>query len=486
MQFTNTRSNRHIFIPQNSASPKNGLLTHISGLGRIARLDFERYYLAGDVIFKVEGDAFPTSQEDEEARIGSLAYAIKKLGNEVNAAEFIRCLNAICEDGDARSRQTIASHYYREIAERGVGVVLKEMALLAMRLQEPAVIENEVEVADFSARTHSAGAVLRDRQEARRERGVSLFDEELASVMKMVSGGRRASACQPDEFERFLDQMIDDGFEGEDLAERVESFENLAQYDESGAVIVMSAHERTIACGRLDSELTAEDLPAEAQYLAAELRRYYANGKPIEEIWDEINAQLEILFPVCGTLDPPKDHSPTDLTTGPVDPSPIHRRPRFFSHANRELQSFCREVLEEILTECQADFHMTALRNNRVYREFHKAVRGAKDTKAIGETMKAAYQAREIGALPLKHFTALTTASKLQRERLERARPSKNAHALLKDIARANEAKLRYLAWAMYGTNQPNHPVHNLSSQDKSAVWRALKSRHGAAKSAAA
>jgi hypothetical protein len=100
--------------------------------------------------------------------------------------------------------------------------------------------------------------------------------------------------------------------------------------------------------------------------------------------------------------------------------------------------------------------------------------------------MKAAYQAREIGALPLKHFTALTTASKLQRERLERARPSKNAHALLKDIARANEAKLRYLAWAMYGTNQPNHPVHNLSSQDKSAVWRALKSRHGAAKSAAA
>src|SRR5262249_50704799 len=249
--------------------------------------------------------------------------------------------------------------------------LIKEMALLAIQLQEPTVIENEEEVTNFSTDARSSDGILRDREEARKEREVSLFDQELASLMKMVSSGRRASNCQPDEFERFLDQMIDDGFEGDDLAERVESFENLMQYDESGAVIIMSAHERTIACGRLDSELTAEDLPAQAQHLAAELRRNYANGKPIDEIWDEINAQLEILFPVCANLDPPKDHFPTNLTTGCVDPAAIHRRPRFFSHANRELQSFCREVLEEILSECQADFHMTALRNNRVYREFH-------------------------------------------------------------------------------------------------------------------
>jgi hypothetical protein len=125
--------------------PKNGLFAHVSGLGPIARLDFERYDVAGEVTFKVEGDAFPTSQEDEEARIGSLAYAIRKLSNEVDAAKFVRCLNAICEDGDARGRQTIASHYYREISERGACAALKEMALFVMRLQEPAVIENEEE-----------------------------------------------------------------------------------------------------------------------------------------------------------------------------------------------------------------------------------------------------------------------------------------------------------------------------------------------------
>jgi hypothetical protein len=471
MQFTNTRSNRHIFVPRDSSSPKNGLFTHVSGLGPIARLDFERYDVAGEVIFKVEGDAFPTSQEDEEARIGSLAYAIRKLGNEVDAAEFIRCLNSICEDGDARGRQTIASHYYREIGERGAGFVLKEMALLAMRLQEPAVIENEEEVAVFSNESQSQEDIERDREEARKEREFSLFDLELASVLKLVLGSRRASGCHPDDFERFLDQMIEDGLEGDGLAERVESFENLMQYDESGAVIVMSSRERTIACGQLDSELTAEDLPAQAQYLAAEIRRAYANGKPIDEIRDNVNVQLEVLFPVSGSRDLPNDQ--VSMTQ-----APDNRRRRFFSHANLDLQSFCREVLEAILSECLADFHLTALRNNRAYREFHKAVRGATDTRALGETMKAAYQAREIGALPLKHFTALTTASKLQRERLERVRPSNKACALLKEITRASDAKLRYLAWAMYGANQPEHPVHKLSSQDRAKIWRALKSRH--------
>jgi hypothetical protein len=38
-----------------------------------------------------------------------LAYALKKLGNAVNAAEFMRCLNALCEEGDERYRQVVAN-----------------------------------------------------------------------------------------------------------------------------------------------------------------------------------------------------------------------------------------------------------------------------------------------------------------------------------------------------------------------------------------
>ena len=258
-----------------------------------------------------------------------------------------------------------------------------------------------------------------------------MFEQELDSVKRLVSGNRSASATRPDEFENFLDQMIADGFEGDDLASRVESFENLMQYDESGAIVVMSAHERTIACGHVDSELTADDLPARAQYLAAELRREYAAGKRMEELWDDINTQIEVLYPVSGKTE----------SGG-----------RFYSHANRELQSLCREVLEAILADCQSDFHLTALRTNRTYREFHQAIRGAKDTKVIGETMKAAFQAREIGALPLKHFTALTTASKLQREQLELARPSKNANTLLqfgKRIARSLSLSVRRMPFRL-------------------------------------
>src|SRR5215468_6408873 len=127
------RSNHSIFFEQSFGSPLNDKMRHISGLG-LSRLDFERCAAAGEVLYTIEGDLTPTSQQDEEARIATLAYALKKLGNPEDAAEFIRCLNAICEEGDARYRQVVASYYYKEIAERDAGSVLKEMALIPMRL----------------------------------------------------------------------------------------------------------------------------------------------------------------------------------------------------------------------------------------------------------------------------------------------------------------------------------------------------------------
>jgi hypothetical protein len=54
--------------------------------------------------------------------------------------------------------------------------------------------------------------------------------------------------------------------------------EALDQYDERGAIVRMSAHERTFACGRLDHEFTADDLPEQARFLAGDLLRAYASG----------------------------------------------------------------------------------------------------------------------------------------------------------------------------------------------------------------
>jgi hypothetical protein len=82
---------------------------HIASLG-LARIDFERCAVAGEVIYSVEGDSSPTGQQGEEARIATLAHAIKTLGKPEDAAEFLRRLNAIREEGDARYRQAAASY----------------------------------------------------------------------------------------------------------------------------------------------------------------------------------------------------------------------------------------------------------------------------------------------------------------------------------------------------------------------------------------
>jgi len=74
------RLNHSIFLPQNYGSPFNDTAGHISGLG-LAQIDFERFAVAGEVIYSVECDSTLISRQDEEARIATLAHALKKLGN---------------------------------------------------------------------------------------------------------------------------------------------------------------------------------------------------------------------------------------------------------------------------------------------------------------------------------------------------------------------------------------------------------------------
>jgi len=117
------------------------------------------------------------------------------------------------------------------------------------------------------------------------------------------------------------------------------------------------------------------------------------------------------------------------------------------------------------------------MRRHRVYREFYHAIRRATDTKTVGELMKQAYEARQLGSLPLKHFTTLKTAAQLQRERLHSAPLSRTAFQLLKEINNASQEKLKFFSWACYGSNQPQHPIHSLPAQEQARVWEAIKSR---------
>src|SRR5262245_11575790 len=288
------RSNHSIFLSRNYGSPFNDTAEHISGLG-LARLDFERCAVAGEVIYTVDGDSTPTSQQEEEARIATLAHALKKLGNPEDAAEFMRCLNAICEEGDARYRQVAASYYYGEIAERGAGPVLKEMALIAMHLASlnPGTEEAESD----SEAVYALSAESKPR---------SLFDLEVATVNRMIRGRRKSVGFVHDEWTEWLNDLEANGATIDELDDAFAHVEALDQYDEGGAIVRMSAHERTFACGRVDHEYTADDLPEQARFLAGDLLRAYASGVEMEEIWDKVNAKLDVLITVkregCGGL----------------------------------------------------------------------------------------------------------------------------------------------------------------------------------------
>jgi hypothetical protein len=213
----------------------------------------------------------------------------------------------------------------------------------------------------------------------------------------MIRGRRKSAGFVHDEWTEWLNDLEANGATIDELDDAFAHVEALDQYDEGGAIVRMSAHERTFACGRVDHEFTADDLPEQARFLAGDLLRAYASGIEIEEIWIEVNAHLEILFPVtrrsveCG---------------------------RFFSRANLELQRLIRDALEGILEDCFGDYHLTAMRDNRSYRGFYARIRRATDTRAIGELMKQAYEARQDGNISVKHFIALNTAVDNQRERL--------------------------------------------------------------------
>jgi hypothetical protein len=414
------RSNHSIFLPQNFGSPFNDTAEHITGLG-LARIDFERRQVAGEVIYSVEGDSTQTSQQDEEARIATLAHALKKLGNPEDAAEFMRCLNAICDGGDARCRQVTATYYYGEIAEQGAGPVLKEMALIAMSLASLNPVTEEVE---------SDSEIVYALREDSKPR--SLFDLEVAAVNRMIRGSRKSSGFVHDEWAEWLNDLEANGATVDELDDAFAHVEALDQYDEGGAIVRMSAHERTFACGRADHEFTADDLPEQARFLASDLLRAYTSGIEIEEIWDEVSAHLDALFPVTGRT---------------------AEGSRFFSQANLELQRLTRDALEGILEDCSGNFHLTAMRNSRSYRRFYTRIRRATDARAIGELMKQAYETRQNGEISVKHFIALNTAAENQRERLLSAPLSATAYKLIDEIVVASEKKLGYLGWAMYGDN---------------------------------
>jgi hypothetical protein len=295
-------SNYHIFRPANTGSPRWDLYDHLSRLPRSARADFEDHIVAGNLIIRVEPDLGSADEREAEAKIVSVPYATRVLGNTEDAVEFVRCVNLIAgADARAFNLQIIASYFYKEARARPTGEVLKEMALLALEMTGVTAAEEERQFGEVSETTvadveDNSQLSISDRRALSLRRAAEVLgeveDETSAFELELRALARfrvRTSGFSYDEFSAHLagcESLLESADEVDAL---YESFEAVyEQYDEDHVVSLhMSDGERVRAAGSLDDDVDADCLPEESRRLARELYRLYTGGFPLTDRGEE-------------------------------------------------------------------------------------------------------------------------------------------------------------------------------------------------------
>ncbi len=310
LQHTNNPlSNHHIFRPVNTGSPRQDLYNHLSRLPQSARIDFEAHTVSGNLIIRIEPDLGSASEQEAEAKIVSVPYAERALGNLEDAVEFIRSVKLIAGcDARAFNLQLIASHYYKEARTRPACEVLKEMALLAMQLSAVTAMEEErqfdetieslsEQYEDVTTDSHLSISDRRALSLARAaqvlgetEEDISLFDLECRAAAPFRS---HASGLVTDEFAAYLAEQetsVDSIDEVDALFETYEAV--YEQYDEDGVVSLhMTDGERVVVAGSLDDDIDESCLPEDSRHLAGELYDLYTNGFPLRDCGEALGVE---------------------------------------------------------------------------------------------------------------------------------------------------------------------------------------------------
>ncbi|MFL6284579.1 MAG: hypothetical protein ACJ74Q_15645 [Pyrinomonadaceae bacterium] len=560
-----------LFHPQDSGSPGQDFCHHISR-NQHRRIDLEGTMLVGDnVIVRIEPDLGSAEDKEAEARIVTVRYAERVLGNNTDAVEFVRCVKLLAgEDARGHDLQVIASHYYGEARKRPVGEVLKEMAMLGMQLaavtatSDSRLFDEPVESGpdfctceEFTTRArddqdfrclHARAAArveaqmtVSDRRAYFMERAAQILSEAGTGVEAVYREEIRSKAAYRhnghvqgfahDPSEPFLSFLSDAVERGADEDALWSSFERMSeQYDEGHVVSLhMSDAEKVIVVGTLDDDVDADYLPEDAHHLAAALRGAFVGGKGAQAarkltadveyarlaLRAERNRNYQFALALADEPRPASSYSSAplseaeltdwmDAATSQIYNRRVKRTARAVyvsatgPEANRfgrpssyalpytitvnpdaDTRSYVVTVLEKLLGQMRGDFHLRGQRTSPLYREFHRTIRTARDTALVAQTIKEAFAAKEEGRISLALFTALNTASKLQRWALESAPLSRVALHLIAEIQSASRQKLMFLRWAMYGTNKPDHAIHTLTRQEKARVWEELKMATG-------
>jgi hypothetical protein len=526
-EFAPSNSPLFAYRIESSGSPMNDWARHLSAHQPFRRDLEENSVLGGNVVVRVaEGDETPAV---ERVKILSLAYATRVFGNAVDAKEFVRCVKSIADPQAAQFElEQIASHYYRECRQRNVAEVLKEMALLGMEMTRVTASINDLEI-EFEE-TEMAEFKLTPADEKRvREAQKNLpplpcptpnFDAEMQAVKRKLSRSA-ITKVNTDEFADYY--LTSEGKSIDEFEEDLERFYAHEQYDEDGLLgFRMSAGAHAEVVLELDGEITTEYLPTDVQPLAkmlqivfvgheiggraAQAARHFVACRKIENA-DNIRAReafrLNAPF-VESEMPKASEFSVLPLTRDEIlewidlnldalySREVVRSARRVTTGKNGERLEFwvnqtvnpdfdekqyAGQILQILLEQNERDFHLTALRRNAVYQTIYLQIRRAKDTAILSQTAEIARKAKDEKRLSLKEYTALSTVAKSQFARLAGMRPSPALYRLEKEINRADSRKIGYLKWAMYGTNCPAHPIHNLPKQEVQKAWAALKNR---------
>lgn len=512
---------------ESTGSPMHDWAKHIA-VNDLFRRDLEENSLLGGkvVVRAALGDEKPAL---ERVKILSLAYATRVFGNADDAKEFVRCVQAIADPQAAQFElEQIASHYYRECRTRNVAEVLKEMAFLGMEMTLVTAETNDLEVDGTEKEIGEVKLTPEDEKRVRLaqknlpplpERTPN-FDAEMRAIANQLSRVSMTKAHY-DEFAAYY--LGENGKSLDELDEDYRRFEAHEQYTEDGLLgIKMSGTTHTEVVLELDAEITADYLPEAVQPLAKRLQlifvgyeiggraaqaaRHFTACRKIENLDNirareafRLNAQfIETAKPVptefaLSPLSRGEISEWIDLQLDAIYPREVVRNARRVStlksgesveyivnqtvNPDFDEKQYASQILQILLEQMERDFHLAALRRNEVYQNIYLQIRSANDTAILANTAEIARRAKEEKRLNLKEYTALSTVAKSQFGRLGSARPSIMLYALEKEIQSADSRKIGYLKWAMYGTNQPAHPVHNLPKQEVQRAWTTLKER---------
>ena len=455
--------------------PKNNRKFHT---GNITRIDLEETQLIGDrVLGRVEIDLGSPDETEQQHKILSIPYALKKLGTMDDAKELVSVITEAVTAGvqpDPRSFQIWTSWAYREIDNRYAKLshtssdaetlaqykatiiqeVLTELASLARTLtavtatnedrlfEEPKVVDRLPREEKLSPAARRELFEQRYEEVMLTEDPVSLFAAELRSICVKISRAHSSGIVYDEEahFQSHLKRVADSGQYSDDHLEKLQDAHERVteQYSEDGVVSLhMSDGEKFVVDGTLEEDVTEDYLPPDARPIAADLLTLFCDGEELETIDHFIELSLNRIYG-----DPTdKAHRVSRSATGiRIKPAPTRRysdgtchpsnsvrtRNWLFQYTytvsiyrNREERQYVREVLDILLGNMQRDFILRSMNRSTAFRTFHNQIASASDLRTLIEVIKEAYQARLKKLINIKMFTALNTLYESKRANLE-------------------------------------------------------------------